>query len=204
MAPRGDNAGLDAVRAILAEATRQGAAADVAGAAPHTPSADYRFDAAEPTPTEAEPLSADELLAECRLEPETDIGNARRLLIRYGDRILSVARVAWHGYDGLRWKEDEDGSIVRPLAQKTAEMIVEEAYALDASDEEKAAITAGTSARGEIKTLGQKVAERLRLRRGGRHLCLFNEAFNPHGGVERTGTASGRLVRDLKPEAERP
>ena len=48
------------------------------------------------------------------------------------------------------------------------------------------------------------VAERLRLRRGGRHLCLFNEAFNPHGGVERTGTASGRLVRDLKPEAERP
>ncbi|MBU2134810.1 MAG: TrbG/VirB9 family P-type conjugative transfer protein [Alphaproteobacteria bacterium] len=48
------------------------------------------------------------------------------------------------------------------------------------------------------------VAEQLRLRRGARRLCLFNEAFNPHGGVERTGTASGRLVRDLKPETERP
>jgi len=48
------------------------------------------------------------------------------------------------------------------------------------------------------------VAEQLRLRRGARRLCLFNEAFNPHGGVERTGTASGRLIRDLKPEAARP
>lgn len=48
------------------------------------------------------------------------------------------------------------------------------------------------------------VAEQLRLRRGARRLCLFNEAFNPHGGVERTGTASGRLIRDVKPEGARP
>lgn len=48
------------------------------------------------------------------------------------------------------------------------------------------------------------VAQQLRLRRGSRHLCLFNEAFNPYGGSERTGTASGRLVRDLKLETQRP
>ncbi|MDP1875179.1 TrbG/VirB9 family P-type conjugative transfer protein [Phenylobacterium sp.] len=48
------------------------------------------------------------------------------------------------------------------------------------------------------------VAKRLRLRRGERRLCLFNEAFSPYGGAERTGTASQSLTRDLKSAEVRP
>lgn len=98
--------------------------------------------------------SEQELLAFCALEPETDIGNARRLLHRFGSRILHVARVGWHGYDGKRWKEDEDGSVVRPLAQQTAEMIAKEARLLTATDEELEIIAAGKEAEAELRTIG--------------------------------------------------
>jgi len=100
-------------------------------------------------------LSAQELLEECASLPETDIGNANRLLTRYGDRILFVARVGWHGYDGKRWKEDEDGSVVRPLAQRTAEFIDDEAILLDAMPEEQTAIEDGRIAAAELKDMGR-------------------------------------------------
>lgn len=104
-------------------------------------------------------LSPEEILGECALEPETDIGNARRLLIRYGDRILFVARIGWHVYDGQRYKEDEDGSGVRPLAQRTAEFIDDEAILLDAQEDEKAKIAAGRVAIDDLKKLGRKDAK---------------------------------------------
>ncbi|ORE90982.1 phage/plasmid primase, P4 family [Aurantimonas sp. 22II-16-19i] len=173
--------GHDQREAVLAYLARAGLTADGApfearpgGRAPQdegsakapSPSFDARFDPATSSPAQEDDdgpaLSPEEILEECRLEPETDIGNGRRLLIRYGDRICHVARVAWHGYDGRRWKEDEDGSIVRPLAQKAAEMIVEEAYGLDGSEEEQAAIVAGKAAREELKALGKAVAARQR------------------------------------------
>lgn len=133
---------------MLAEANRQAAAA--AGLAP------------SPLPEQAEseapgpdgPQSPEEILQECALEPETDIGNARRFLARYGDRVIHVARVGWHGYDGTRWKEDEDGSVVRPLAQKTAELISDEATLLTATAEEDKLIEAGRAARVERKKMG--------------------------------------------------
>ncbi|MBD8556892.1 hypothetical protein IFT84_20495 [Rhizobium sp. CFBP 8762] len=100
-------------------------------------------------------LSPEEILEECALEPETDIGNARRLINRYGDEILYVARVGWHGFDGKRWKEDEDGSVVRPLAHRTAEFIDDEAILLDATDEEKAMIDEGRAAQVAMKELGK-------------------------------------------------
>lgn len=99
-------------------------------------------------------LTPEEILAECAAEPETDIGNARRLIIRYGSRIIHVAHVGWHGYDGKRWKEDDDGSVVRPLAQRTAEFITEEARLLTASEEEMDLIAKGKEADAELKALG--------------------------------------------------
>ncbi|MGO6699917.1 phage/plasmid primase, P4 family [Rhizobium ruizarguesonis] len=108
-------------------------------------------------PTDPEPegpqLSASEILEECAAEPETDIGNARRLLTRYGERILFVPRVGWHVFDGARFKEDDDGSGIRPLAHRTAEFIDDEAILLDATDDEKAKIEAGNLALEEIKKL---------------------------------------------------
>ena len=107
----------------------------------------------EPAHRDLSSLSPDELLEECAREPETDIGNARRFLKRYGDKVLHVARVGWHGFDGKRWKEDEDGSIVRPLAQRAAEWIHEEAIKLDATDAEKLAIEDGREALKERKQI---------------------------------------------------
>jgi putative DNA primase/helicase len=104
---------------------------------------------------DAPELTAEEMLAECAGEPETDIGNGRRLLIRYGSRILHVARVGWHGFDGKHWKEDEDGSVVRPLAQKTAEFIDDEAMAMSATEEEAILIEAGQTARKERIKMGR-------------------------------------------------
>lgn len=112
-------------------------------------------DTPQPPGPDAQELTADEMLAECASEPETDIGNGRRLLIRYGNRILHVARVGWHGFDGKHWKEDEDGSVVRPLAQKTAEFIDDEAMAMTASEEEATLIEAGQVARKERIKMGR-------------------------------------------------
>lgn len=105
-------------------------------------------------PPPAEEPDPQTMLSDCALEPETDIGNGRRFLIRYGRRVVHVARIGWHGFDGARWKEDEDGSVVRPLAQKTAEMISEEAALLTATEEEEKLMQAGRDARIERKKMG--------------------------------------------------
>lgn len=101
-------------------------------------------------------LSPEELTDECSVEPETDIGNARRFLARYGDQVRHVTHVGFHGYIGGRWLEDASGAVVRQLAHKAAEWIDEEAIKLDCSDEERAAIEAGRIAADEQKALGKK------------------------------------------------
>ncbi|MBD9390144.1 hypothetical protein IB237_23365 [Agrobacterium sp. AGB01] len=100
-------------------------------------------------------LSAEEILEECSEQPETDIGNANRLLIRFGERIRHVTHIGWHGYDGKRWLEDASGAVVRRFAHRTAEHIDDEAVRLDCSEEEQAKIAAGKIARDEIKKLGK-------------------------------------------------
>lgn len=107
---------------------------------------------------EAEPvleLSPDEILEECSEQPETDIGNANRLLIRFGERIRHVTHIGWHGYDGKRWLEDASGAVVRRFAHRTAEHIDDEAVRLDCSEDEQAKIAAGRLAREELKKLGK-------------------------------------------------
>ncbi|UXM94305.1 phage/plasmid primase, P4 family [Bartonella sp. HY329] len=95
-----------------------------------------------------------ELLSDCMGEPETDIGNGRRFLHRYGDTVLHVARIGWHGFDGKRWKEDDDGSVVRPLAQNTAELIDNEAHLLTATEDEQKILDEGRAAKIEQKKMG--------------------------------------------------
>lgn len=99
-----------------------------------------------------------ELLVACAVEPETDIGNGKRLRRRFGDLArdhegaaswiaISVAHVGWHIFDGRRWKEDEDGSLIRPLAHLTAEAIRLEAAVIEGTKAEREAIEAGKVAR---------------------------------------------------------
>lgn len=111
----------------------------------------------EPEPEEPSlELSPEELTEECSVEPETDIGNARRFLARYGDQVRHVTHVGFHGYIGGRWLEDASGAVVRQLAHKAAEWINEEAILLDCTEEERAAIEAGRLALDAQKTMGKK------------------------------------------------
>ncbi|MBB3996894.1 phage/plasmid primase, P4 family [Aureimonas pseudogalii] len=86
------------------------------------------------------------LLAICASEPETDIGNGRRFIHRFGPDVLHIAKIGWHGYDGLRWREDDDGSVIRPLAQRTAEAIVFECQEIRLTDAEALIVEAGDEA----------------------------------------------------------
>lgn len=111
----------------------------------------------EPEPEEPTlDLSPEELTEECSAEPETDIGNARRFLARYGDQVRHVTHVGFHGYIDGRWLEDASGAVVRQLAHKAAEWIDEEAILLDCTEEERAAIEAGRLANEAQKALGKK------------------------------------------------
>ncbi|TIN31323.1 MAG: hypothetical protein E5Y25_32825, partial [Mesorhizobium sp.] len=123
----------DQVAAVLEEAQRQAAAYGIEPRSRLPGASGTR----RPLPEQPDEQS---VLSDCASEPETDIGNGRRFLIRYGSRVLHVARVGWHGFDGTRWKEDEDGSVVRPLAQRTAELISAEAALLTATEEEEKAL----------------------------------------------------------------
>lgn len=109
----------------------------------------------EPEAEESVELSSEEILENCSREPETDIGNARRFIERYGERILHVTNVGWHGYTDGRWLEDASGAVVRRLAHLTAEFIDDEAVMLDCSDDERAKIEAGKLAIEELKKLGK-------------------------------------------------
>lgn len=96
----------------------------------------------------------DRLLGDCAAEQETDIGNGLRLRRRFGDLArhyagaasfiaISVAHIGWFVYDGMRWKEDEDESLIRQLAHRTAEAIRKEPALIGVTDEQAAVIKAG-------------------------------------------------------------
>jgi putative DNA primase/helicase len=108
--------------------------------------------------TDETDIAPDEaLLVACAAEPETDIGNGRRFLLRYGGLAegvsgiaISVAHVGWHVYDGRRWKEDVAEAMIRRLAHKTAEAIRLEAAFLKPDKGQREAIEAGDTARATL------------------------------------------------------
>ncbi len=129
----------------MAGAQRRGYAAAI-DPVPVAPAAPHRA---------AAPKSEKELLELCSREPETDIGNGRRLQIRFGDRILHITNVGWHGYTGTHWLEDASGAVVRAFAHRTAEAIDDEAIALDCSADERKAIEAGKAALTRLREMGK-------------------------------------------------
>lgn len=87
-----------------------------------------------------------DLVRLCAAEPQNDIGNARRLMHRHGGDLLHLQRIGWHVWDGCRWAEDVDGKHSRPMAHKTAELILFEPYVIDPTEREQALIDAGEAA----------------------------------------------------------
>jgi putative DNA primase/helicase len=107
----------------------------------------------------------DDLLCDCADEPETDIGNGKRLRRRFGDlaiayddaawKAIAVAHIGWHVFDGSRWKEDEDGSLIRPLAHHTAEQIREEPRVIIATAYEREILAAGEVAQAAYDAISE-------------------------------------------------
>ncbi|WP_299864438.1 phage/plasmid primase, P4 family [uncultured Hoeflea sp.] len=103
------------------------------------------------------------ILAACAQEEQNDIGNARRFRHRFGDLAapygrdvaLSVAHIGWHVFDGMRYREDDDGSAIRRLAHETAIAIRQEPAALDFYDFEARAVEAGRVALDALERMGK-------------------------------------------------
>lgn len=108
-------------------------------------------------------MTADPFLEACAMERETDIGNGRRFRLRFGDlspstMAIAVAHVGWHVFDGMRWKEDEDESLIRRLAHEAAVRIADEPAIMKATPTEREKIDAAEVAAEALAEL-QKVAE---------------------------------------------
>ncbi|AXS39788.1 phage/plasmid primase, P4 family [Breoghania sp. L-A4] len=99
------------------------------------------------------------ILGLCAAEPETDIGNGRRFLHWNRDGVLYVARIGWHVYDGMRWAEDVEGRLIRPLAHQVVERIVLEARLIDAAPFEAKAIEAAKEAADALTRSEDKAAD---------------------------------------------
>ncbi len=104
------------------------------------------------------------LLAACAAEAETDIGNGRRFRRRFGDLAaehmgaashiaIAVAHVGWFVFDGMRWKEDEDGSLIRQLVHRMAEAIRREALLIEGTEAELGLIAAAGVAEETLAAL---------------------------------------------------
>lgn len=95
----------------------------------------------------------------CAAEPQNDIGNSRRLRIRYGDDIVHVQNIGWHVYDGRRWQEDIDGCGTRPMCHKVVEAIALEAYVLEPTPRERQVIEAAEAARERLAELHAEISD---------------------------------------------
>lgn len=113
----------------------------------------------DPTPPDgggergSEKGDRDATLRLCAEEPETDIGNGRRLLHRYRDTLLNVANRGVHVFDGRRWAWDETDSLARRLCHQTAELIAAERSVMQRFEVEQRIIAEAESSAAELKGL---------------------------------------------------
>lgn len=63
--------------------------------------------------------------------PFNDLGNARRLMARFGRNLLYVDSAGWHWWDGARWSIEGAAERAALWAQKTAEAMPDEVRALE-------------------------------------------------------------------------
>lgn len=85
------------------------------------------FESVRSSVDSAEPFISDLELA---LKPNNDMGNADRLMTRFGRDMIFVRNVGWHWFDGARWDFENGESKVHIASQDTAAAIRNEADAL--------------------------------------------------------------------------
>jgi putative DNA primase/helicase len=65
-----------------------------------------------------------------RFQPLNDLGNANRLLRRYGDRLRYIENIGWHGWTGSHWSRDDGQRLAEKSAHETARAMKREVLAL--------------------------------------------------------------------------
>lgn len=64
--------------------------------------------------------------------PRNDLGNATRMLRRWGEGLIFVMNAGWYGWDGTRWSQTHGEFVARERAHETAQAIRQEAQMLRA------------------------------------------------------------------------
>lgn len=99
--------------------------------------------------------------------PRNDLGNATRMLRRWGDGLIFVMNAGWYGWDGKRWSQTHGEYVARERAHATAQAIRGEAQILrdhfrllDFAEARKEAIRLGivfTGFKGEHEDLNKAI-----------------------------------------------
>jgi len=108
-------------------------------------------------PPEAEDVDYN-LLRRCAAEPQSDIGNARRLLMRHGPDMVHIQNIGFFAWDGRRYAEDVDGKVLRPLCHQTVALIGHEPIVMGPTPNEQEAIGAAALVRRELPALEAAIA----------------------------------------------
>ncbi len=102
----------------------------------------------------------------CATLPLNDVGNGRRFVIWFGDRLIFVGRVGWHVWDGRRWVLDAEISKglpprMRLLAQDMGPLIEKEIPWLQPTEKQAALLSELGAVRADIRHLEEcPVADR--------------------------------------------
>lgn len=97
-----------------------------------------------------EPVSADPaIVAACALLDQNDTDNAARLLKHFGDELLFVREIGWHGWAGTHWRMEDGEHLAELRAQETARRIKLEAHALQPSPNDTGLIARGEALAGK-------------------------------------------------------
>lgn len=106
----------------------------------------------------APPMSPDEPqdphLEYCASQPETDLGNARRFLRRYGEDVIYVLGEGLYHYNGKKWEiSDPESGKVRLFAAKAAEAIKAEYSLITPSEHQREILQRASEAEKELSEI---------------------------------------------------
>jgi putative DNA primase/helicase len=135
-----------AVRAALAAAEPyRDEANDDSGVGDHSGDADDMAGDGRDEPVSADPA----IVRACALLDQNDTDNAARLLKHFGDELLFVREIGWHGWTGTHWRCEDGEHLAELRAQETARRIKLEAYVIEPSPGDKRLIEQGETLAGK-------------------------------------------------------
>src|SRR5690606_27686531 len=111
------------------------------------------IDPGPPTPP-ADDEEAPPPEARCVNLPLNDLGNGQRLIVHFGEDLISIPRVGWFHWTGKVWRADPDGIEVRRRAHRLTELIAREIHHMPLADADAQVLSEAEIAAEELDELG--------------------------------------------------